>query len=262
VEIMLIEAAAKWDKSEFRTTHHGSKPEVTTAVTTTEVEPQSQIAIVGVLFTIFVVVLIVTYILNRYRRNWKEGAIEEPFESVDERSIWSFLRSKLPRTRVLALIIIVVIGIPSIMFIGRMPVHRTNITHTDPEGDVSDSNCDIVQITSYRDGIYVAVEMQVAGSIQENNDFLPYGYWLIIVLRGIEEGHTDSHTINFYYENRTVSEPGLPVSVENDTLRLLVPFSRFNPDSYMIGLEGAASNGLEEDLTPVDRNGTVARLLF
>ncbi|MBD3159435.1 MAG: hypothetical protein GF309_11645 [Candidatus Lokiarchaeota archaeon] len=253
--------AAKWEKSEFQATHHCSKPQATIAVTRVELEPQSQIAIVGVLFTIFVVVLIVTYILNRYRQNWG-GAIEEPFESVGEQSIWSFLRPKLPRMWILILIIVIVIGIPSIFFIGRMPVHRTNITHTDPEGDVSDPNCDIVQITSYRDGIYVAIEMQVAGSIQENNDSLPYGYWLIIVSRGIEEGHTDSHIISLYYEDGTVSEPGLPVSVENDTLRLLVPFSRFNPDSYMIGLEGAASNGFEEDLTPVDRNGTVARLLF
>ncbi|MFO7835717.1 MAG: hypothetical protein R6V83_03610 [Candidatus Thorarchaeota archaeon] len=164
--------------------------------------------------------------------------------------------------KALGLLILVAIVTASIVVVGLTPVHRTDIQHSDPEGDVSDPNCDIVQITSYRDGIYVAVEMQVAGSVQENNDSLPYGYWLIVVLRGIEEGHTDSHILSLYYEDGTTSEPNLPVSVENDSLRLLVPFSCFNPDSYMIGLEGAASNGLEEDLTPVDRNGTVARMLL
>ena len=159
------------------------------------------------------------------------------------------------RTRII--VILVIVFIPSIIVIGRIPVHRTIIEHSDLRGDVSDPDCDIIQIRSYLTGNDIAVEMTVAGRINISSTYL---YRLTIVARGIDDD--SAHIYALTCKDGIVSQFDLSVSTENDTMTIFFPLTQFISDSYMIGLEGWATNVSEIDMTMEDRNGTVARLLF
>jgi hypothetical protein len=239
-------------------------------VTTTGVEPESQIGFLGILFAIIISALVIAYALKWYLHDWREKAIEEPFEPAEDLSIWSFLRSKLPRRRVLAVIIIVVIGIPSIIFIGHMPVHRTNITHTDPEGDVSDPNSDIIRLSSNRTGNVIVIEMTVAGEIRNKTDYSPnpdspsrasYEYGISIIAKKPNEDQIRIHYIDYDY-GVLDRDYNTSAHVENDTLTIYFPMYEFISGYYMIGLEGRTKTYTVDDTTGSDRDRPVARLLF
>ncbi|MGM0686692.1 MAG: hypothetical protein ACQET3_06965, partial [Promethearchaeati archaeon] len=75
-----------------RVTHYCPKLQTITTVTTTGVEPESQIGFLGILFAIIISALVIAYALKWYLHDWREKAIEEPFEPAEDLSIWSFLR--------------------------------------------------------------------------------------------------------------------------------------------------------------------------
>jgi len=246
-----------------QTVVYNLKLQVTATVTTGG--PQSQISLFGVLFIIVILALVIIYVLKRYMGNWRERTIEEPFDSTDEQSLWSFLRSKLPRTRVLTLIIIIVIGIPSILFIGHIPVHRTNITHSDPEGDVSDSNIDIIQLCSYRTGNDIAFEITVAGKIRNVTDSSPYpdpyDYRITIITRKPNEESTPAYKIS--YTNGTLGlQYRTTARLENNTLTIFLPLHEIISGYYIVDIKGTARTYTETDTTEPDWNRPVARLLF
>jgi hypothetical protein len=159
------------------------------------------------------------------------------------------------RTKII--VVLVIVMIPSIIVIGRIPVHRTKIEHLDLRGDVTDLDCDIIQIRSYLIGNDIALEMMVAGRINISSTYL---YRLTIVAKGIDDD--SAHIYALTCKDGTVSQFDLSVSTENDTMTIFFPLTQFISDSYMIGLEGTATNVHETDYTMEDRNGTVARLLF
>jgi hypothetical protein len=173
--------------------------------------------------------------------------------------------SLLSRTRGLASLLLVILVITAIFVIGRVPVHRTNITHTDPEGDVSNPDCDIVRIKSFLDRKNIVIEMMVAGRINNNTTAsqysYPYEYRVTIVAKMVDDD--EAHIYVIRYKNGSLGPASDARAVtENDTLTIFFPLSEFVSGSYMIGLEGWASDYNWVDRTPSDRNATVARLLF
>lgn len=169
-----------------------------------------------------------------------------------------FVRKKQSAVLV-SLLLILLIGVPTI---GHLPIHRTNIQYSDPQGDVSDSDFDIIEIRSYSQFQYIVLELTVAGIIQTPDTEPTYSefiYRINVVARGINLG---PHIYSCAYQNGVVSQYGFDVEVENATLRIFFPLTAFVSDSYMIGLEGAAQYVFDEDLTPEDRDSNIARLLF
>jgi hypothetical protein len=157
------------------------------------------------------------------------------------------------------IIIILLIGVPTI---GHLPVHRTNILHSDPQGDVPDPDFDIIQIRSYAQSLYVVLELTVAGLIQTadtNSSYSNFLYEITVVAKGINLG---PHIYSCTYQNGVVEQYGFDAEVENSTLRIFFPLAAFISDSYMIGLEGRAQYSFDRDLTPEDRDSSLARLLF
>ena len=146
--------------------------------------------------------------------------------------------------------------------IGHLPIQKTNIQYSDPQGDVSDSDFDIIEIRSYAQFQYIVLELTVAGMIQTPDTEPSYSdfiYRINVVARGIDR---DPHIYSCAYQNGVVSQYGFDVKVENATLRIFFPLTAFISDSYMIGLEGVTQYSLDEDLTPEDRDSNIARLLF
>lgn len=157
------------------------------------------------------------------------------------------------------LLIVLLVGIPTI---GQLPIHRTNIQYSDPQGDVSDPNFDIIEIKSYSELRYIVLELTVAGTIQTSETGSLYGgfiYRINVVAKGI---NLAPHIYSCAYQNGVVSQYGFDTEVENATLRIFFPLTAFISDSYMIGLEGCAQSPLEDDLTPEDRDANLVRLLF
>ena len=174
-----------------------------------------------------------------------------------------YLTSKNKVLLTVVAFIILLIGIPTI---SHLPVHRTNIIHTDIYGDVTDPNFDIVQIRSFAEAQYIVLELTVAGVIETEDPEQSYPtflYKIIVVAKGLNEGLNDqAHIYICTLKNGVVSQYGFDTEVENATLRIFFPWTAFLSDSYMIGLEGRAQNGLNDDHTLSDRNSAVARLFF
>jgi hypothetical protein len=170
------------------------------------------------------------------------------------------LRYSWKRTILVVVMIIVVLLGTSI--IGNLPVHRTNIVHTDPLGDVSDPDFDIVQICSYAERDNIVLELAVAGEIQilEGSSGPTFLYRIIVVARGLE---TNPHIYACTFDGEVIKQYGFDYEVENSTLRIFFPFTAFVHDSFMIGLEATTgSPRAEQDLTLEDRDLPIARLLF
>jgi len=159
----------------------------------------------------------------------------------------------------MTLLLILLIGVPTI---GHLPIHRTNIQYSDPQGDVLDPDFDIIEIKSYIQFQIIVLELTVAGIIQTPDTEPTYSdfiYRINVVARGINHC---PHIYSCAYQNGVVSQYGFDVEVENATLRIFFPLTAFISDSYMIGLEGVAQTPFEDDLTPEDRVSNIARLLF
>jgi len=155
--------------------------------------------------------------------------------------------------------ITLLIGFPTI---GHLPVHRTNILHSDAQGDIPDPDFDIIQIRSYTQSHYVVLELTVAGLIQTadtESSYSDFLYRITVVAKGINNG---PHIYSCTYQDGIVGQYGFDAEVENSTLRIFFPLTAFIPDSYMIGLEGTARTPFDQDLTPEDRDSSLARLLF
>ncbi len=171
-----------------------------------------------------------------------------------------YLTSKKKVLLTVMAFIILLIGIPTI---SHLPVHRTNIIYTDISGDVTDPNFDIVQIRSFAEAQYIVLELTVAGVIQTEDSERSYPLFLYrinVVAKGLND--VTAHIYACTFRNGVRNPHGFDTEVENATLRIFFPWTFFIPDSYMIGLEGRASNGLENDYTLSDRNSAIARLLF
>ncbi|MFW9786176.1 MAG: hypothetical protein ACFFE2_12565 [Candidatus Thorarchaeota archaeon] len=156
-------------------------------------------------------------------------------------------------------LIVLLIGIPTI---GHLPIHRTNIQYSDPLGDVSDPDFDVIEIRSYIRFQNIILELTVAGTIQTPDTWSSYSdfiYRINVVARGINRA---AHIYSCAYQNGVVDQYGFDVEVANSTLRIFFPMTAFISDSYMIGLEGVAQSPFEDDLTPEDRDSNIARLLF
>ncbi len=159
----------------------------------------------------------------------------------------------------MSILIALLIGLPTI---GHLPIHRTNIQYSDPVGDVSEPDFDIIKVRSYIQSRNIVLELTVAGIIQTPDTDSTYSnfiYRINVVARGINH---DPHIYSCAYQNGVVSQYGFDVEVENATLRIFFPLTAFISDSYMIGLEGVAQSPFEHDLTPEDRDSNIARLLF
>ncbi|MFW9803980.1 MAG: hypothetical protein ACFFFC_15060 [Candidatus Thorarchaeota archaeon] len=160
---------------------------------------------------------------------------------------------------VIGMIIVVLLGTS---IIGNLPVHRTNIVHIDPLGDVSDSNFDIVRICSYAERDNIVLELTVAGEIQtlESSSNPTFLYRIIVVARGLE---TNPHIYACTFDGEVIKQYGFDYEVENSTLRIFFPLTAFVHDSFMIGLEATTGSPYaDQDLTLEDRNSPIARLLF
>lgn len=165
----------------------------------------------------------------------------------------------------MALVILVILVILGISVIGGLPVHRTNIEHTDSEGDVSNPNCDIVRIKSFADGKDIVLNMMVAGRIRNSTTSsqysYPYEYRFTIAAKMLDD--EEAHIYVIRYKNGALEScSDARALAENDTLTIFFPLSEFVSGSYMIGLEGWASDYNWVDRTSSDRNATIARLLF
>lgn len=170
------------------------------------------------------------------------------------------MRYSWKRTILVVVMIIVVLLGTSI--IGNLPVHRTNIVHSDPLGDISDSNFDIVRISSFAERDTIVLELTVAGEIQilEDSSGPTFLYRIIVVARGLE---TSPHIYACTFDGEVIKQYGFDYEVENSTLRIFFPFTAFVHDSFMIGLEATTgSPRAEQDLTYGDRDSPIARLLF
>jgi hypothetical protein len=157
------------------------------------------------------------------------------------------------------ILIILLIGVPTI---GHLPVHRTNILHSDLQGDVPDPDFDIIQIKSYAQSRYIVLELTVAGLIQTadtESSYPSFLYRITVVARGINLG---PHIYSCTYQDGIVEQYGFDAEVENSTLRIFFPLAAFISDSYMIGLEGSAQTPFDRDLISEDRDSSLARLLF
>jgi hypothetical protein len=135
--------------------------------------------------------------------------------------------------------------------------------HTDIYGDVPDPNFDIVQIRSFAEAQYIVLELTVAGVIQTEDtepSYPAFLYRITVVAKGLND--VTAHIYACTFRNGVRNPHDFDTEVENATLRIFFPWTFFIPDSYMIGLEGRASNGLDEDYTLSDRNSAVALLLF
>jgi hypothetical protein len=208
------------------------------------------------------IILLSYYIVRRSFKNRRE-AIDGPFDSSEEQTQWQLPILRKPKIRVLVAIILVGVVITSVIVVGQQPIHRTDIEHSDPLGDVSDSDIDILQIQSYLNGTDVYLKMTVAGNIIETSNTTPYRYKILIITRGLSyENDTAVHT--FTYENGSVEDSMYSILsyVENDTLTIVVPITVLGNVRYMIGLEGRTQTYYDEDLTPLDRDGSVAHLWF
>ena len=156
-------------------------------------------------------------------------------------------------------LVILLIGVPSF---GHLPVHRTNILHSDALGEVSDPDFDIIEIRSYAQSRYIVLELTVTGLIQTSDSEYPYSNYLYrinVVAKGIDR---EVHIYSCAYKYGIIEQYGFDVEVDNSTLRVFFPLTAFIPDSYMIGLEGSAQFSFGRDLTPEDRDSSLARVLF
>ncbi|MFW9989049.1 MAG: hypothetical protein ACFFC3_10360 [Candidatus Odinarchaeota archaeon] len=158
------------------------------------------------------------------------------------------------------LILSTLITIPIIWYIGNLPIphHRTDIIITDPLGDVSDPDVDIIEIRSYKSSewrqnfsstpYFFVLELTVEGTIRYQ-----YLYSINIVVTN-DEGASIHHCD--YYNGRQ-SSYNLDVEVENSTLKMYFPVNSLLHNAYMTGLEGVANNVIEEDLTGDDRDNPI-----
>lgn len=173
--------------------------------------------------------------------------------------------SLLSRKRGLASLLLVILVISAIFVIGRVPVHRANIEHKDPEGDVSNPDCDIVRIKSFLDRKHIVLEMMVAGRINNSTTAsqysYPYEYRFTIVAKMLDDDEAHIYVIRYKNGSLGPSSDARAVT-ENNTLTIFFSLNEFVSDSYMIGLEGWASDYNWVDRTSSDRNATIARLLF
>lgn len=212
---------------------------------------------------LIVVVLVTTYVVRKVVRN-RLGRPNEPFEHAEKRTVVHRLKTSSFKARLIAALIIIVVAVAGIAMIGQMPVNRTNIEHSDPVGDVTDPNIDIVLIKSYLNGTDLYLQMTVAGKIVVTNSTIGYLYKLIIVAKGVSED-ASAHVYTLSYDNGSMELSSFSDSVRpyvnGSTLTLVVPISILVQGDYMIGLEGAAM-AYGADYTAEDRNGQVAHLWF
>lgn len=212
---------------------------------------------------LILVAMLTIYIVRKVVKNRLEN-LKEPFDYAEKRTILHRLRTSSFKTRLIAALIIIVVAVSGIVMIGQMPVNRTNIEHSDPVGDVTDPNIDIVRIKSYLNGTDLYLQMTVAGEIMVTNASIGYQYKLIIVAKGVSED-ASAHIYTLSYDNGSMdlssfSSLARPY-VNGSTLTIVVPISILVQGDYMIGLEGAAmAHGA--DYTAEDRNGQVAHLWF
>ncbi|MDF1537947.1 MAG: hypothetical protein P1Q69_03500 [Candidatus Thorarchaeota archaeon] len=223
-------------------------------------EPVITVSLYFVIPFILLALILVYYGIRKVLRA-RRDKIDGPFEHTEGRTTLFQLTARLPRTRVLAVIVLVIIAVPSIVIVGQQPVHRTEIEHTDPEGDVTDPDIDIIQIKSYLNGTDLFLELTVAGSIVETSGEIGYLYRLEIITKGLA-ADIGIVTYRVTFENGTVTGYSTYGYVKENTLTIVVSIYTLRDVSYMVGLEGKAQSYFEADETLPDRNGTVAHLWF
>lgn len=183
--------------------------------------------------------------------------------TAQQRTKMHLLKTSSIKTRLIAVLIIIVVAVSGIVVIGQMPVNRTNIEHSDPLGDVTDANIDIVLIKSYLNGTNLYLQMTVASEIVKTNATFAYQYSILVIAEGISEGSNAFEYLLSYVNGSLTESPYSPCSyVNGTTLTIVVPISMIRQGDYMTGLEGFADNSLERDLTVSDRDGEVAHLWF
>ncbi len=212
-------------------------------------------------FLILTAVLII-YVVRKVVKSRLDNP-REPFEQTEGRKVVHLLRNTSPKTRLAAMVIIIIVTITGVVVVGQQPVHRTNIVHSDLYGDVTDADIDIVEIRSYLNGTELYLQLTVDGNIVESNATITYQYKIIVVVKGV----ADDSSASIYmltYENGSmgVSSYSSCSFVHGATLTIVIPISTIIHGRYMIGLEGWAQTPFEQDLTPEDRDGEVAHLLF
>ena len=219
------------------------------------------ISFFGVFFFIIVLVIVLYVYISKTMKNRRER-VDTPFEEIDGGRPLFQIDFKSRKTRIVALSLITVIAVASIAVLGQMPVHRTNIEHTDPLGDVADADVDIVNIKSYLNGTDLYLQLTVAGNIVETNATVRYQYNINIVGKRVTD--TEGHLYGFTFENGSmgVSTYTSNSFVSGDTLTIVTPISTLLPGVYMIGLEAHAQTVYGQDYTAEDRDGEIAHLLF
>jgi len=145
--------------------------------------------------------------------------------------------------------------------LSTQPVHRTDIYHTDPVGDVQNPDIDIIQIGSYEEEGNIVLVLTVDGIIQNPGKIVDeynesYRYELIVIAKN--KNNPCIHIYRIIYANGQIQNYEFISRTNGDTLRIFFTKDTFLIDMYMVGLEAATyspiSAGAETDTMPLDRD--------
>ena len=163
-----------------------------------------------------------------------------------------------------AILFLIILTILSMIDFYAEPVHRVNIHHTDPMGDVENPDIDIIQIGSYEEENNIVLALTVDGIIQSNEESLEkdnesFRYELTIITRN----NNDQVIIIYHiiFVNGKVQNYNFSSRIYGDTLRIFIEKDTFPMDVFIVGLESIThspvSVGAETDTTSLDRDRSI-----
>ncbi|MFX0205913.1 MAG: hypothetical protein ACFFDT_07990 [Candidatus Hodarchaeota archaeon] len=136
---------------------------------------------------------------------------------------------------------------PTTVFI---PQHQFEFQLTDDANDVNVSYIDIIEYGSYKQGKFIVLYLEVASKI--NHSTPGPIYWLTVVAKYPNDD--PAHIYNNEVYNGTELNYQSYVTITGNRLEVAFSIDKFNPNSYMIGIEVRASGFASEDSSPSARD--------